>query len=30
MDWAGFYRELYTRLGLQDHLPRVLAELETR
>jgi hypothetical protein len=26
-DWSAFYRELYTRLGLDEYLPKVLAEL---
>ncbi len=26
-DWPGFYREMYTRLGLEAYLPVVLAEL---
>jgi len=27
MDWAAFYIELYTRLELDEYLPKVLAEL---
>jgi|SRR5215469_10901581 len=30
MNWHEFYREMYTRLGLQEFLPVVLAELGER